>query len=91
MDIQRRRSRAAKSSRNGLRLRYGPGDALFDTKHYADVLKDLVEAGLVTPLAAPPGLAKGRALGRIELPPPAETAEDKVPADPGLEDVVGSE
>ena len=58
----------------GLRERLKSGEAIFNVGDYADVVRDLVDAGLVTPLDYNGPLEEGRAFGRIEvvLPEPGE-------------------
>ena len=75
----------------GMRERLKSGEAIFNVGDYADVVRDLVEAGLVTPLDYNGPLEEGRAFGRIEvvLPEPGEE-EPEVVEEPALEDVAAS-
>ena len=75
----------------GMRERLKAGEAIFNVGDYADVVRDLVEAGLVTPLDYNGPLEEGRAFGRIEvvLPEPGEE-EPEVVEEPALEDVAAS-
>ena len=72
----------------GMRGRLKSGEALFNIGDYADVVRDLVEAGLVTPLDYNGPLEEGRAFGRIEvvLPEPGEEEPEPV-GEPALEEV----
>ena len=72
----------------GMRERLKSGEAIFNVGDYADVVRDLVEAGLVTPLDYNGPLEEGRAFGRIEvvLPEPGEE-EPEVVEEPALEEV----
>ena len=73
------------------RDRLKSGEAIFNVGDYADVVRDLVESGLVTPLDYNGPLEEGRAFGRIEvvLPEPGEE-EPEVVEEPELEEVAAS-
>lgn len=53
-----------------------PGEARFDVKRQSGIVKDLVDARLVTPIDPPPHqkLEPGQAFGRIEVPLPEQPA-----------------